>query len=91
MMSQYKWTQEYLRFLDRLEALETISLFPNIIKLFVGRSKLFLVHFTFLVEIDTLEYSRVKATSVSVRLRIFLFALINTNRGEECWRPQSDP
>jgi hypothetical protein len=29
-------------------------------------------HFSFLVEIDTLEYSRVKATTVSVRLRIYL-------------------
>jgi hypothetical protein len=30
-----------------------------------------LVHFMFPMEIDTLEYSRVKAASVSVRLRIF--------------------
>jgi hypothetical protein len=30
-----------------------------------------LVHFTFPVEIDNLEYSRIKATSVFVRLRIF--------------------
>jgi hypothetical protein len=28
---------------------------------------------------DTLEYSWVKATSVSVRLQIYLCALINTN------------
>ena len=27
------------------------------------------------MEIDTLEYSRVKATAISVRLRIYLFAL----------------
>jgi hypothetical protein len=32
----------------------------------------------FLMEIDTLEYSRVKATSVSIRLRIFLCTLTNT-------------
>jgi hypothetical protein len=32
---------------------------------------IFLAHFTFPVEIDTLEYSQVKATSVSMRLRIF--------------------
>jgi len=32
------------------------------------------------MEIDTLEYSRVKATSVFVRLRIFLCALKNTNK-----------
>ena len=31
------------------------------------------------MEIDTLEYSRVKATAVSMRLRIYLFALTNTN------------
>jgi hypothetical protein len=29
---------------------------------------------------DTLEYSRVKAIAVSVRLRIFLCTLINTNK-----------
>ena len=29
---------------------------------------------------DTLEYSLVKATTVSVRLRISLFALTNTNK-----------
>ena len=29
---------------------------------------------------DTLEYSWVKATTVSVRLRIYLFVLINTNK-----------
>jgi hypothetical protein len=34
---------------------------------------------------DTLEYSRVKAITVSVRLRNFLCALINTNRGESSW------
>jgi len=31
------------------------------------------------VKIDTLEYSRMKAIVVSVRLRIYLFALKNTN------------
>jgi hypothetical protein len=31
------------------------------------------VHFMFCVEIDTLEYSRVKATSVSVHLRMFFY------------------
>ena len=30
---------------------------------------------------DTLESSRVKATAVSVRVRIYLFALTNTNIG----------
>jgi hypothetical protein len=30
------------------------------------------LHFSFPVEIDTLEYSRVKAQAVSVRLRIYL-------------------
>jgi hypothetical protein len=30
------------------------------------------LHSSFPVEIDTLEYSRVKATAVSVRLRIYL-------------------
>jgi hypothetical protein len=30
------------------------------------------LHFSFPVEIDTLEYSRVKATSVSVHLQIYL-------------------
>ena len=29
---------------------------------------------------DTLEYSWVKATSISMRLRIYLCALINTNK-----------
>ena len=29
---------------------------------------------------DTLEYSWVKATTVSVRLQIYLFALTNTNK-----------
>jgi hypothetical protein len=32
------------------------------------------------MEIDTLEYSQVKATAVSVRLRIYLFALTNINK-----------
>jgi hypothetical protein len=32
------------------------------------------------METNTLEYSQVKATSVSVRLRIFLGALTNTNK-----------
>jgi hypothetical protein len=32
------------------------------------------------MEIDILEYSRVKATSVSVRLRIFLFAFKIPNK-----------
>jgi hypothetical protein len=31
-----------------------------------------IVHSTYPMEIDNLEYSRVKATSVSVRLRIYL-------------------
>jgi hypothetical protein len=31
------------------------------------------------MEIDTLEYSWVKDIAVSVRLQIYLFALINTN------------
>ena len=39
-----------------------------------------LVHFTFPMEIDTLEYSRVKATVVSMRLQIYLFALKITNK-----------
>jgi hypothetical protein len=30
------------------------------------------LYFSFLVEIDTLEYSRVKATTVFMRLRIYL-------------------
>jgi hypothetical protein len=35
------------------------------------------------VEIDTLEYSRVKAIVVSMRLRIYLFALTNTNNDDK--------
>jgi hypothetical protein len=37
-----------------------------------GRISLGSLHFSFPVEIDTLEYSWVKDTSVSVRLRIYL-------------------
>ena len=32
------------------------------------------------MEIDTLEYSQVKATAVSMRLRIYLFELTNANK-----------
>jgi hypothetical protein len=39
-----------------------------------------LVHFTFPVEIDTLQYSRVKSTSISVR-DLFLFAFKIPNNG----------
>ena len=37
---------------------------------------------TFLSGYDTLEYSWVKATAVSVRLRILFVTLQNTNSGE---------
>ena len=40
--------------------------------IYLGQLSLESVHFSFSVEIDTLEHSRVKATSVSVRLRIYL-------------------
>jgi hypothetical protein len=35
------------------------------------------------VKIDTLEYTRVKATVVSMHLQIYLFALTNTNNDDK--------
>jgi glycerate kinase len=43
------------------------------------------------MEIDTLEYSRVKATLVSVRLRIYLCALKIPNIGHDGRRDVTNP